>query len=105
MGSRNSEYNYDFWASLLLLGLLVCTCVHKGQSDARKTAMRAQGGVANVHMKSSRALPSPADASYVKKAPMTTAADVNDVKTYGRPGFAEVLGPEGVRDIEVRLTH
>ena len=67
--------------------------------------MRAQGSVANVHIKGSRALPSPAEGSYVKKAPVTAAADVNNVKTYGRPEFAEVLGPEGPRDIEVHLTH
>jgi hypothetical protein len=46
--------------------------VHKGQSEARKTAMRAQNGVANVHIKESMALPSPADSSCVKKAPMKT---------------------------------
>ncbi len=89
---------------MLFLGFVLLICVHKGQSDARKTAMRAQGGVANVHMKGSRALPSPTGGSYVKKALMTTAADVNDVKTHGQPEFAEVLGHEGPRDIEVHST-
>ena len=90
---------------MLLFGLLVSTCIHKGLSDTRKRAMRAHGGVANVHMKGSGTLPSPVDASYVKKAPVTAAAEINTVKTHGQPGFSEVLGPERPGDIEMHLTH
>jgi hypothetical protein len=68
-------------------------------------AMRAQGGVANVHIKDSRALPSPADGSYVKKAPMETAVGMNDVKSHCRPEFPEVLGPERPGDIDKHFIH
>jgi hypothetical protein len=105
MGSRNSDYNYDFWASLLLFGLLILTCANKAHSDARKKAMRAHGAVTNVHMKSSASLPSPTGTSDVKKAPVAAAVEMNGVKTHSRPGFAEVPAPERYGDIHMDLTH
>lgn len=87
MGYRNSDDNCHSWVWGLFLVFVLIMSVHKGQSEARKTAMRAQNGVANVHIKDSMALTSPADSSCVKKAPMKTGADVNDVKTHTLPEF------------------
>ena len=105
MGSRNSDYNYDFWVWLLFFGLLILTCAHKGHADARKKAMRAHGGVTNVHMKGSGSLLSPTGTSDVKKAPVAAAVEMNGVKTHSQPGFAEVLAPERPGDIHMDLTH
>ena len=105
MRSRSSDDGYDFWVWALFFGVIFLLCFNKAQSGAGKTTMRAQGGVANVHMKGSSALQSPTDSSYVKKAPITTAADVNHVKAHDQPEFPEALGHEGPRDIQVQSNH